>query len=100
MPAELWNAMSLRARFTLVAAVVVGFALVGASAGLLATLRHSLVENQDQLSLGQARQVAEQASNGTLPTTLALSDDSVAQVVDSDGSVLAATAGVAGHGPI
>lgn len=100
MAAELWDAMSLRARITLVAAAVVGFALVGASAGLLATLQHSLVDNQDQLSLGQARRVAEQASNGSLPTTLVLSDDAVAQVVDADGSVLAATAGVAGHGPI
>jgi len=96
-----WARSAVRTRITILASLIVGLSLVAGSVGLLATLEHSLVSNQDALSRARAADLAQQAADGSLPKLLAeVGEDSVAQVVDSDGRVLAASSGLQGQGPI
>jgi signal transduction histidine kinase len=97
--AALWG--SVRARITVVATAVVAVTLIVASLALMAAVRHSLLESQDELSKARALELAEQARDGTLPDVVtSVGDDGVAQVVDSSGHVLAASSGLAGDAPI
>jgi signal transduction histidine kinase len=85
----------------LLATLVVGITLVGGAIGLLATLEHSLVSNRDALSRARAVDLAEQAEQGDLPRRLRdIGEDFVGQVVTADGTVLAASSGLIGRGPI
>ncbi|MBA2560017.1 MAG: HAMP domain-containing histidine kinase, partial [Propionibacteriales bacterium] len=92
---------SVRARTTLAASLVVGVTLVVGAIGLLLTLEHSLTSNRDELSQARAADLAQQAADGTLPRRLVdLGDNSVGQVVDDAGNVVAATPGLLRSGPI
>lgn len=96
-----WWPRSVRARTTLVAAVVVSIALVASAVGLLLTLSHSLTRSGDDLSKSRIADLAALVSAGTLPRTLTnVGEDSVAQVVDSSAQVLSASANLGDAGPI
>lgn len=84
--------MTLRARTTLLAAAVTAVVLVLASFLLLATLTSQLTDAGDAADRAQVRDLLARARDGELPPTLAnLSDESVAQVIDADGEVVAAS---------
>jgi len=92
---------SVRARTTVLAALVVGVTLAGGAFGLLATLEHSLVSTRDALSRARADDLAADAARGTLPRRLSdIGEDFVGQVVAADGTVLSASSGLRGKGPI
>lgn len=92
---------SVRTRITALAALVVGISLAIGAYGLLATLQHSLISNRDELSRARAVDLATQARSGPLRRFLVdLGEDYVGQVVAADGSVLAASTGLRGAGPI
>ncbi|MEJ7743046.1 MAG: hypothetical protein WKF73_11110 [Nocardioidaceae bacterium] len=96
-----WSHSSVRTRITLLASLIVALTLVAGSYGLLATLRHSLISNSDDLSRARAVDLAQQAAAGALPKLLTeVGEDSVAQVVSADGQVLAASSGLLDQGPI
>ncbi len=83
------------------ASLVVAATLVAGAVGLLVTLEQSLTSNGDELSRARVADLAQQVADGSLPRTLTdLGDNSVGQVVDDSGAVLAASANVAGDGPI
>jgi signal transduction histidine kinase len=90
---------TVRARTTLLAALVVGLALAAGAAWLLLTLRQSLEQSGDGVARVRARDLATLASAGALPPVIAtLGEDDIAQVVDSSGTVIAASAGPVGPG--
>ena len=91
--------MTLRARTTLLAAAVTAVVLVLASVLLLSTLDLQLTDAGDAADRAQVRDLLARAAEGDLPRTLAnLSDESVAQVIDADGVVVAASPNAAGRG--
>jgi signal transduction histidine kinase len=92
---------SVRLRTTLLALGVVAITLGAAAWGLLAILEHSLVSNDDNLSRARVEDLAQAAQEGSLPRLITnVGDDSMAQVVASDGRVLAASGSLSGKGPI
>lgn len=92
---------SVRARTTALAALIVGLTLTAGAVGLLATLEHSLVSSRDALSRARAVDLADQAQHGSLPRRLIdVGEDFVGQVVDADGTVVSASSGLIGAGPI
>jgi signal transduction histidine kinase len=97
-----WLAMrSVRARITIMASLVVAATLVSGGAILLTTLEHSLTRDRDDLSRARAADLGRQAADGTLRHVITdVGDNSVGQVVDSSGKVLAATPGLTGRRPI
>jgi signal transduction histidine kinase len=94
-------ALSVRARTTVLATAFVAAALALGSLALVVTLDRSLVESGDGLAKARARDLAELAARDALPPVLTNIDgESVAQVVDGSGHVLAASPNVRGAGPI
>ena len=92
---------SVRARITILAALVVAATLVTGGVGLIATLRHELTSHRDELSRARAVDLAQQAQVGDLPRVITdIGEDSVAQLTADDGSVLAASSGLRGQGSI
>ena len=92
---------SLRARTTLLASGLAAVLLGLAGWGLLETLDRSLTDGSDDLSRARAAELARQVHDGTLPRRIVdLGDNGVAQVVSSDGRVLASSVGLQGSGPI
>jgi signal transduction histidine kinase len=92
---------TLRGRTTLVATALTALVLIVASSALLAVLSAQLTKSGDQTSRSRARALLELAADGDLPRTVqGLDDESVAQVLAADGTVLAASANVAGGPPI
>ncbi|MEV1289051.1 ATP-binding protein [Micromonospora sp. NPDC049679] len=93
---------TVRARTTMAATVVVGFALALTAVSLVVFLRHSLVERVDGIAQVRAEDVATLARQGTLPPALAVEGDdgSITQVVDGAGRVVAVTAGIPRDRPI
>lgn len=93
---------TVRARTTAAATVIVGIALAVATIGLVVLLRDSLVENVDDVAELRAQDIAAQARQGTLPRSLAVAEEegAVAQVVDSNGVVVAASTNLRGEEPI
>ena len=91
---------TLRVRTTLLAATVTALALVIGAAALVLTLRAQLTVNGDDLARSQVRGLLAAAADGALPTTIEVGDESVAQVVDDRGAVVAASANVTGRPPI
>lgn len=93
--------MSLRTRTTLLVAVVSAVLLVGGAVTLDVVLRHRLVGSADDLARSRVTDLLTLAESGGLPTTLVnITDDSVAQVVDDDGRVVAASPNAVGAGPL
>lgn len=95
------GALSVRARTTVLATVLVAVALSVGAVALLQTLDRSLVTSRDGIAKARTADLAELAARDALPAVLTnIDDDSVAQVVDADGNVLAASPNVKGAGLI
>lgn len=93
--------LSIRARTTLLASLLVAIALVAGSALLLVALHRSLTNNGDDLARSRARDLASLVRGGTVPSNLSnITGESVAQVVTGSGQVLAASPNVRGRPPI
>jgi signal transduction histidine kinase len=93
-----WRPRSVRARSTLLAVLAVTGALVLASVLLVGTLSRSLTRAEDDQARARAAELASLAASGDLPAEVAgIGDDSLAQVVAADGTVLAASANIAGR---
>ena len=85
--------MSLRTRTTLLVAVVTAVLLVGGAVTLDVVLRHRLTGSADDLARSRVADLLTLAESGGLPRMLVnVTDDSVAQVVDEQGRVVAASA--------
>lgn len=93
---------TLRARTTVAACVVVALALAVGALGLVVVLRRSLVANIDAAAGARAADIAAQAAQGELPSTLAVrgGEEALVQVVDGGGRVLASSANLNGQEPI
>ena len=93
--------MTLRTRTTLLVAAVTAVLLVGGAVTLDVVLRHRLTDNSDDLARSRVADLLALAEAGTLPRVLVnLTDDSVAQVVDDDGRVIAYSPDAEGAGPL
>ncbi|MFC5176146.1 ATP-binding protein [Nocardioides taihuensis] len=93
--------LSLRARATLAAVLLFGATLAVASALLVSTLERHLTAASDELARARIHDLLVQAGSGELPATLRnVDDDGVAQVVDGQGRVVAASANIAGAGRV
>jgi signal transduction histidine kinase len=91
----------VRKKITVLATLVVIAVLVAASIGLVASQRRLLTENLDESIGTTVDQLQAQVEQGRLPARLTGlgEDDTVAQVVRS-GTVIAASANVAGEPPV
>ena len=93
--------MSLRTRTTLLVAVVTAVLLIGGALTLDAVLRHRLTESADDLARSRVADLLTLAESGGLPRVLVnVTDDSVAQVVDEEGRVVAASPNAEGAPPL
>ncbi len=90
--------LGLRARATLLGTLIFAVLLTIGSILLVETLEGRLTRASDQLSRSRVDDLLSLARAGDLPTTLRNVDDNgVAQVVASDGTVLAASPNIAGR---
>jgi signal transduction histidine kinase len=93
--------LSVRAQVTLWGTLVAGVALVVAALALMGSMERQLTTTDDEVSQARAHEIGVLASAGTLPSVLQRPrDDSMEQVVDSGGRVLAASVNVARAGPV
>jgi len=94
--------LTVRNRTTAVAALVVAVALGIGAVGLVGLVRDRLIEGQRTAAELRAQDVAALAESGELPDDLSFpgEDDGLTQVVDSSGSVVAATDNLDGEPPI
>jgi signal transduction histidine kinase len=93
--------VSLRTRTSLLVAVVTAVLLVAGAVTLDAVLRHRLTGSADDLARSRVADLLALAESGGLPSQLVnVTDDSVAQVVDDEGRVLAASPNVEGAPPL
>lgn len=84
------NSRSVRLRATLGATLLAALALTAAGVALAAILQWNLTRSDDDLARSRLADIAGLAASGDLPEVLrAIGDDSVAQVVADDGTVLA-----------
>jgi signal transduction histidine kinase len=89
---------TVRAGTTLLATAVTALVLVAGAIALVATLSAQLTSSGDALAQARVRDLLDVAAAGALPGTIeTLDDESVAQVVDGQGEVLAASPNVAGR---
>ncbi len=104
MATRFWDRFtgSVRVRTTLAATLVVAIALSVSGAILLQVFRTSLEHNRKDAAIARAADIANLAASGHLPAVLGLpnEDSSFAQVVDSQGRVIAASANIAGEPPV
>jgi signal transduction histidine kinase len=85
----------------MLATVLVAIALSVGSIVLVRILDHSLVSSRDGIAKARTADLAGMAARGALPPVVTnIDDDSVAQVVDARGRVLAASPNIRGAGPI
>lgn len=92
---------TLRTRTTLLATVIAGLTLLVGSVSLVLVLRAQLTVSGDALSRSRVDALLAQARAGSLPAAIDdVGDEGVAQVVGDDGRVVAASANIAGHGPM
>jgi signal transduction histidine kinase len=95
------SGLSLRVRATAVATLLCAVVLAAGGVLLVTTLDRHLTAGSDDLSRSRVRDLLDQSASGELPTVLRnVNDDAVAQVLASDGTVLAASANIEGAGPI
>jgi signal transduction histidine kinase len=93
--------LSLRVRATAVATLLCALVLAAGGLLLVTTLDRHLTSGSDDLSRSRVRDLLDQAASGELPSVLRnVNDDAVAQVLASDGTVLAASPNIEGAGPI
>lgn len=92
---------SVRARATAAATLAAAVLLAAASWVLLLTLRAALVSDADDASRARARDLAGLVADGRLPATLrGAGDDSFAQVIGPDATVLGASRNVVAAAPV
>ncbi|HLM63845.1 MAG TPA: HAMP domain-containing sensor histidine kinase [Acidimicrobiales bacterium] len=91
---------TVRVRTTALATIVVGVALAAGAVGLVLALRATLTSEVERSVRQQARAAAEVLESDGMPSLLvgdgADDDDVVAQVIDRDGHVVAASPAVEG----
>ena len=92
----------MRGRTTAAAAAVVGVALALGGLVLVSALRHTLTGQVTDTARLRAATIVELLDAGSAPADLVLADeeDWLAQVVDADGFVVAATPRLAGRPPV
>ena len=103
MPRHNWKSVrwsSVRVRTTLIASVVVGLTLMIASYLLINTLRDALQTNSDIASQDLADTIAERVEAGPIPPAIGVAEGAMAQVVGSDGRVIAASVNLGDAGPV
>ncbi|GAB3256041.1 ATP-binding protein [Nocardioides dilutus] len=89
---------TVRMRTTLLATLATAAVLVAASLALMSLLSNELTESGDSTSQARVRDLLAAAADGSLPASIDPGDDeSVAQVIAADGTVLAASANVEGE---
>ncbi len=89
-----WPALSLRARLTVVATLLVALALVAGTILLVVALHRSLVAALDDSARQRARDVANLVDTGQLPDPVPVAAGTpLVQVVDADDRVRAASPG-------
>jgi len=90
---------SIRWRVTLAAVVVVGLALLGGAAGMIALLHRAHEDNVRTAARLRAKEIAAVLVAGQAPGTLAVDDDEevLIQVVDPSGAVVASSPNMAGR---
>ena len=87
--------LSVRLRATIVATLLAAVALTAAGVALVAILGWNLTRSDDDLARSRLADIAGLAASGDLPKVLpAIGDDSVAQVVADDGTVLARSSNI------
>lgn len=87
----------MRARTTVGATLVVAVALVAAGLLVVTLLRDNLYGRAELTAEVNARSIAGQLASGSAPTAIELpDDDELAQVVDANGTVVAASEDLAG----
>lgn len=91
---------TVRARTTLAATMVMAVTVLLGSVALSTLLYRSLVHNLDKVAELRADDIAALARADELPDTLAIEEESVAQVVDPGGRVIASSANVRGRPPM
>ena len=94
----LGRAATVRARTTMAASLLVALALVAGALLLVRTLEYSLTTAADQQSRARLAEILDLAGSGRLPAVVdGISDDSLAQVVDGHGRVVAASTNITGR---
>jgi len=90
---------TVRVRVTLAAVTVVALALAAGGAWVVNAHRVSLINNIETAARLRARDIGTSVSSGTLSPSLPVTpgDDSVAQVVDTQGNVISASANIDGE---
>jgi signal transduction histidine kinase len=90
---------TVRVRITLAALVVVGIALTAGGFWLVRAQRNSLTDNIETAAALRARDIASSASDGAIPSVIAVprGDENLVQIVDVDGKVIASSANIAGE---
>jgi signal transduction histidine kinase len=91
---------TVRAWTTIAATLVVGIGLALAGIGLIGILRASLVSNVEQVAELHAADVAAALVNGAATSIIEADDDEFVQVIDSRGSVFAASDNIKGLPPV
>jgi signal transduction histidine kinase len=93
---------SIRARTTAAACAVVAGALAVGMLVLLAVLHRTLLDNVDDAARVRAEDIAALAAAGRLPRELPVhgDEDAFVQVVDANGTVVAASSNLDGIGPL
>lgn len=94
--------LTVRNRTTAVAAIVVAVALCIGAVGLVGLLRDRLIGGQRTAAELRAQDVAALAESGELPDQLSFpgEDEGLTQVIDRNGTVVAATDNLEGEPPI
>jgi signal transduction histidine kinase len=93
--------LSVRTRTTLAATVAVTLLLTAAAWVLLLSLESALLHDRDDAARGRARDLAGLVGDGRLPGTIpGIGDDSFAQVIARDGSVVASSRNIVGQGAV
>ena len=103
MAGERWRSLraSVRVRTSAAAVAVIGVALLVAAVALVASLHAVLVREVRASASLRASEAAWVLDSGGDPTAgLAGDDDTVLQVIDRSGAVIAATPNAAGHGAL
>lgn len=92
-----WRPESVRARATVGATLVVAVALVAAGLLVVTLLRDNLYDRAELTAEITARSIAGQLASGTAPAAVELpSDDELVQIVDANGTVVAASEDLTG----
>ena len=93
-PNRRWPAVSLRARLTAVATLLVAVALLAGTVLLLVALHRSLIAALDETARQRARDVVALVDSGQLPDPIPVAAGTpLVQVVDADDRVVAASPG-------